>query len=381
MIHDPAIEEWVDRARSVDIMEVATQMGARLKRSGSEWVGPCVRCGGTDRFAVKPSEQVFNCRGSEDGGDGIALVMHVREVPFMAACEIINGEPAPERQSTVMPVDPEVERARHEARRDEELLRRQQAEAEFNAKADKYAAFFDACRPIQGTHGEAYYRLRGMPLYGDVASDLRFHDAVKYTDDEGELVGRFPAIVAAIRTPEFRIIGAHITYLDPDRPIKLSEPHIRRGQPQKKVWGNQAGGAIYLGAVRPVMAIGEGIETTISWSLFDHGSLDFGIACAINLGNMAGGSTGSIKAPDGSSVPNGIPDMDRPGIRLPEIVQEIILLGDHDLKPLNVRQHLLTAGRRFTAEGKAVSMTMPELLNGKKTDFNDLLLAQTMRAA
>lgn len=381
MSHDPDIEAWIDEARSSDILEIATRIGARLKRVGSEWVGPCPRCNGTDRFAVKPSEQVFNCRGSEDGGDGIALVMHVREVPFMAACEIINGCPAPERQSTVKPVDPEVERARHEARRDEELLRAQQAQAEFDAKADKYAEFFNACRPIQGTHGEAYYRLRGMPLYGDVADDLRFHEAVKYTNGEGELVGRFPAVVAAIRAPDWRIIGTHITYLDPDRPIKLTKPHLRPGDPQKKVWGNQAGGAIYLGAVRPIMAIGEGVETTISWSMLDHGSLDFGIACAINIGNMAGGSTGSIKAPDGSSVPNGIPDMDRPGIRLPPIVQEVILLGDRDTRMLNVTQHLLTAGRRFAAEGKAVSITMPELIDGKKTDFNDLLLAQTRRAA
>lgn len=383
MSHEAAVEEWKDRARSASVLEIATQLGAVLKRSGSNWVGACPKCGGEDRFVISPHKEPkrqFLCRGAA-GGDVINLVEHVREVPFMAACEIINGCPAPDRQSTVKPIDPEVERARQEARRDEELLRRQQAEAEFNAKADKYAAFFDACRPIQNTHGEAYYRTRGMPLYGAVASDLRFHDAVKYTDGEGELIGRFPAIVAAIRTPEFRIIGAHITYLDPVRPIKLSEPHIRRGQPQKKVWGNQAGGAIYLGAVRPVMAIGEGIETTISWALLDHGALDFGIACAINLGNLAGSSTGSIKAPDGSSVPNGIPDMTRPGIRLPDTVREIILLGDRDPRMTNVTQHLLTAGRRFTAEGKAVSITIPEMINGQKTDFNDVLLGMARRAA
>ncbi len=380
MSSDPAVEEWIDRARACDIIEVATDMGAVLKRSGSEWVGPCPRCNGTDRFAVKPSEQVFNCRGGE-GGDTIALVMHVREVPFMAACEIINGCPAPQRQSTVQPVDPEVERARQDARRDAELLRAQQAKAEAATKADSASAFFDDCKPIMGTHGEAYYRLRGIPLYDDVVDDLRFHAAIKYKADDGELVGRFPAVVAAIRTPERRLIGAHITYLDPDRPIKITEPHVPKGSVQKKVWGNQVGGAVYLGAVRPIMAIGEGIETTIAWSLLDHGSLEFGIACAINLGNLAGGSTGTIRAPDGGVIPNGLPDMDKPGIRLPPEVEEVILLGDRDLRMANVERHLLTAARRFRAEGKSVSVRWPEMIGGRKTDFADVLLANAKRAA
>jgi hypothetical protein len=384
MSDDPAVEAWIDQARSASILEVSAMAGAALRKSGNNYVGPCPRCGGDDRFVISPQQvpqKQFLCRPSNKGGDVISMIEHVREVPFMAACEIINGCPAPQRQSTVQPVDPEVERARQDARRDAELLRAEQAKAEVAKKACSASAFFDDCKTILGTHGEAYYRLRGIPLYGDVVDDLRFHPAIKYKADDGELVGRFPAVVAAIRTPERRLIGAHITYLDPDEPIKLTEPHVPKGSVQKKVWGNQVGGAIYLGAVRPVMAIGEGIETTIAWSLLDHGSLYFGIACAINLGNLAGGSTGTIRAADGSSIPNGTPDMGKPGIRLPAEVEEIILLGDRDLRMANVERHLLTAARRFRAEGKAVSVRWPEMIGGRKTDFADVLLASAKRAA
>ena len=42
----------------------------RLKRSGSEWVGPCPSCGGRDRFHVRPGFQaraLVGCRGCIDG--------------------------------------------------------------------------------------------------------------------------------------------------------------------------------------------------------------------------------------------------------------------------------------------------------------------------
>ena len=42
-----------------------------LKRRGAEWVGPCPRCGGNDRFHVRPGAArggaVVGCRGCIDG--------------------------------------------------------------------------------------------------------------------------------------------------------------------------------------------------------------------------------------------------------------------------------------------------------------------------
>jgi hypothetical protein len=45
--------EAIARARQADILAVAHDLGARLKRVGaSEWAGFCPVCGGTDRFSV-----------------------------------------------------------------------------------------------------------------------------------------------------------------------------------------------------------------------------------------------------------------------------------------------------------------------------------------
>ena len=42
-----------------------------LRRRGSEWVGPCPRCGGTDRFHVRARDGLFGCRGCGDDAAGL----------------------------------------------------------------------------------------------------------------------------------------------------------------------------------------------------------------------------------------------------------------------------------------------------------------------
>src|SRR6516165_10035464 len=77
----------VELARRADIVGVAERLGARLKKSGGEWIGPCPVCGGRDRFAINPRKGLFNCRGCGIGGDAIALVMHAEGCDFRKAVE------------------------------------------------------------------------------------------------------------------------------------------------------------------------------------------------------------------------------------------------------------------------------------------------------
>jgi hypothetical protein len=49
-----AFEDWVDRARHSSIEAEIARRGIVLRRVGAELVGPCPRCGGTDRFSVNP---------------------------------------------------------------------------------------------------------------------------------------------------------------------------------------------------------------------------------------------------------------------------------------------------------------------------------------
>jgi putative DNA primase/helicase len=88
-------EAWVQRARDVRIEGIANERQLHLKRHGRELVGPCPKCGGTDRFAVNLDKQIWNCRGCERGGDVIDLIRHVDDCGFNDAVEKLTGEPPP----------------------------------------------------------------------------------------------------------------------------------------------------------------------------------------------------------------------------------------------------------------------------------------------
>ena len=97
--------DLVTRARDADLLATAQAFGARLKRvSAAEWTGPCIVCGGTDRFGVNTKRQVWHCRGCAKGGNALGLVRHVRELDFRQAVAFLTGEnttPKPARPRAV----------------------------------------------------------------------------------------------------------------------------------------------------------------------------------------------------------------------------------------------------------------------------------------
>ena len=92
-------EDWVQRARDVTIESEILRRGIQLKRQGVERVGPCPRCGGTDRFAINTIKNVFNCRGCAHGGDVIELVEWLDNCEFSEAVETLTHEPKPNGQA------------------------------------------------------------------------------------------------------------------------------------------------------------------------------------------------------------------------------------------------------------------------------------------
>lgn len=386
MSHDPDIEAWIDEARSTDILEVASRIGAKLKRAGGEWVGPCPRCNGTDRFAVNSHEQVFNCRGAV-GGDVIKMVEHAgnpsADTPFFEAVELIVGRPAPRRDSQVREVDHDLMRERREERKDQEITRAAAEQAKQERTADRAMRIFNESVALAGTLAEAYLRRRAIFARPDLCVDLRFAESLPYrgypdpdAPEEVDL-GVFPCMLAAIRNVAGGMIGLHRTYLDPNEPVKLKPPGDRRRNKAKKSFGTVMGGAIRLGPIKPIMAIGEGIETCLSWYDLGYGPDEVGILCAVSLGNLAGGSTGTVRHPSGrGTIPNGVPDMDKPGIILPDEVREVILLGDGDSDPASTKARLMLAGRRFRDQERTVSLQIVR----DKADFNDALIEQKRAA-
>jgi len=94
--------EWralVDQARDSDVLALAQAHGARLRRSGTEFIGPCPLCGGHDRFGVNRRKQLFNCRGCGKGGGPIDLEMLLGGGDFVEAVHRLTNTPSTPRRS------------------------------------------------------------------------------------------------------------------------------------------------------------------------------------------------------------------------------------------------------------------------------------------
>jgi putative DNA primase/helicase len=105
---------------------------------------------------------------------------------------------------------------------------------------------------IAGTPAETFLRERG--IRGELPPTLRF--AVLKHTDTGLIL---PCMVAAVQAPDRTICGLHRTYLRADGAGKAPVTKPR------KMLGRFMGGAIRFAAADPEMAIGEGIETTLSY--------------------------------------------------------------------------------------------------------------------
>jgi hypothetical protein len=145
-------EDELRQARAVPVLEIAQHHGARLKRSGKQFEGPCPVCGGVDRFWVVPSLNVGGCRGSEFAGDAIALEMHLSRRSFVDAVKALISEDA--GTSARRHTTPDENKARDERGADE-----QRVAAEEKARNDGSAAkILVRLQPVAGTPGETYLR-------------------------------------------------------------------------------------------------------------------------------------------------------------------------------------------------------------------------------
>ena len=112
------------------------------------------------------------------------------------------------------------------------------------------------CRPIDGTHAEAYLHARAIGYCRFPA--LRFHPDLIHRDDNG--IHRLPALVAAVTGNDGAVEGVQRTWLDPKRPGKadLARPRKALGRVHGRAvrFGGSASGATLLA--------GEGIETVLS---------------------------------------------------------------------------------------------------------------------
>lgn len=197
---------------------------------------------------------------------------------------------------------------------------------------------------LPGDHPDAviirtYFQNRGLSRV-PIPSCLRYNPALDYYQD-GQLIGRFPAMVAVVSDPDGRPVCIHRTYLTAtgekapvSSPKKLMHP-TRLGATK--------GGAIRLFEAGYQLIVAEGIETALS------AHLDTGIPAwaAVSAGGME-------------------------GLILPEQVGEIIICADHDPKEKGGRGQIAAErlAERLYRENVVVYISEPPIPG---MDWNDAL--------
>jgi hypothetical protein len=388
MTNSDAMRAFVEEARSVPIEAEVARRGLKLKRSGSELVGPCPVCGGVDRFGVNLRKGVFNCRGSGTAGDVIALVEYCDANDFLGACETLAGRPAPTGASRGPDAD---EIARREAQRAAAEAERERGEIDYREqeRARMWRVWRSACAIADGSVVDRYLARRGLPIPRGAAlkslSDYPYFEA-------GREIWRGPAMIAAIVDAAGTFRGAHATWIDPDSFGKAEIVDQATGEvlPAKKVRGSMRGGHIALSKCETPrrLIIGEGIETVLSvrhaleakWPLDELSRTVFW--SSISLGNLGGKAVSTIAHPTEFKIDKrgakravrvpGMEPADEPGrlpLMPPETVDQIILLGDGDSDHFLTEAHLTRAAARWQRSGRSIHLAWAP----SGFDFNDIL--------
>jgi phage/plasmid primase-like uncharacterized protein len=220
----------IERARTVLLEHEIARRGIKLKRAGTELVGPCAVCGGTDRFGVHVKKQVWNCRGCAVGGDVIKLVEHLDGCDFATAISTLAGDTARAQvQVRSAPVQRED--------RDDEQLRLEQADEIWRTSS-----------PL-GADATVYFLKRGINI-----NDVPGHGGLRYH-------ARCPWRPGAT-TPA--IVGRFTTALG-NEPRGIWRRPLTGEKPM--TLGPMAGCVIRLWpdeAVEQGLVVGEGVETVLS---------------------------------------------------------------------------------------------------------------------
>jgi hypothetical protein len=398
MALDDAFEAWRRRASDTDILKVAqgNEIKAQLIKKSREWVGACPLCGGgsdtkgkkhkPDGFAVNPEKRVFNCRRGGAGGDVIAMVMHVREVPFLEACEIIIGEPPPARGSVIT----EGTRKKGEQLKEEAEKRQSKIDKDDNIyRAREIRALRDIRdrrKPVADSSAEGYAAIRGLvfpPAPEGRGAPLGCVEEMPYYLDKDTVVHRGPALAATIINGKRKFCGLHFTYIDLAQPKgKLQLDHDGELLDAKKSRGSKQGGFIPLcGPVDPqFLVMGEAIEKTVAvYMALESTGRDLSQAAfwsACDLGNLTGRAAASVKHPTLKTktgrpvnVSGGVPDLTTPAIDIPDSVTDLVLLGDSTSDPFSTRLAMARASVRYARPGRTVRVAWAP----DGVDFDDLL--------
>lgn len=398
-MNNPAIEEFVERARNVTVSEAADRLGINLGRA--EYTSPCPRCGGKDRFSINGAKNVFNCRNCTGGRDGIALMAHVHDLDlrdkagFLEACAAALGEEIPaggeretdaqrdERLQRIATLKADNERNNKKKEADQNRYR----DIEVGRARGIYENALDLRRGGAGAHAILfeYLRLRtGFQPHSGILDHIRFAPDHSYwhgTDEMGRKASPWqgPAMIAPFVSPSNIITGCHETWIDiASGSVGKYRPDLGnddKGEPlpTKKMRGTKKGSLIPLfgtfNAVRWVL--GEGIETVLAYAGAEGWRADTFYGATGDLGNLAGPADPASAFPHPSiKVGNGqfkkiqgpIPKPDQSSddaVQVSAYVEDLIILVDGDSELIFTAAAITRACARFEAPQRVVTPFWP----------------------
>lgn len=194
--------------------------------------GPCPICAGETRFRFddKDGQGSWICNKC-GAGYGIDLAMRVLGMDYKTACAKID-----------------------EVVGNVKLMSAKNKKKDNTGIIEKIVR--DSGKAVDGDASSRYLHARGLTM----PRGIKTHAGLDYWE-EGRSIGKFPAMVARILSPENELVGIHVTYLDGDK--KADVPS------QRKLYGKNDG-AIVGGAVRlfdraEKIAVAEGIETALAY--------------------------------------------------------------------------------------------------------------------
>ena len=212
-----------------------------------------------------------------------------------------------------------------------------------------------------------YLMSRGL-LFNEMAtkecSDMRFHPALEYYEEKNEeliLVGRFPAIVCAIRSPSGEIITLHRTYLD------------SKGRKLAAKFSDKQGNHYKVENVKKMMSIPEGLDINGSAVRLGDPSTKgiLGVAEGLETALSAYRAT---KIPVWSTVNAQLMET----FEIPEEVHTLLIWADKD-KSLRGEIAAIALEEKARNAGVNVIKLMPSMPIPGKTkgvDWNDVLMTQ-----
>jgi len=307
--------------------DLAPELSAAIQAAGRHV--PCPVHGGTDGFRLFKDYNVSGggvCNTCGPQANGFALLVWVKGYPFKDAvrevAQWLRGEGASPKLSRrpppPVPTPPDPAKAR--------------------AMIDR---IWSATKPIAGTAGERYFRVRGI-WARNVPSTLRFHPSLRYYHAK-EYYGNFPAIIAPVRDPQGELIALHRIFVTADgkkapvpAPKKMT---LCAKQPQ--------GAAIKLFPAGKTLGVGEGIETMLAVHAISRMPVWSAIAAPL-----------------------------LEHLQVPETVEHVVIWADNDRsgRGQKAAEKLAT---RLTCEGKSVEIQIPPqpIPEGSKgIDWLDVLL-------